>query len=223
MDLKVMEWLLTGEGGAALIGGVISIIGSLILFLSNRISSSSNKFFKRVKTVRESNEIISNLRRQNQASVERVLIVKTSNGGGVPKPTTHVYSSVLEETYDDHVKPLKPDWQNQMTDSAYDEIIMKLSGKKMVKVKTLEMENGMVKNIYLRNGSQGAINFMVRDQFPFVYVSVVIDKDADIDQVFEDPRLSDDIRIAQNKLMQLYKKGVFTNALHKLGRAISNA
>ncbi|MEO0560110.1 MAG: hypothetical protein AAF170_18230 [Bacteroidota bacterium] len=62
-------------------------------------------------------------RLQGATSADRVLILNTQNGGGIPRADGPTFSSVLYEETAPNVPPVQGDWQKEQLDSQYAHLI----------------------------------------------------------------------------------------------------
>lgn len=55
----------------------------------------------------------------HNAGADRIVLLKTTNGGGIPKPGCTLRSSVLAEVYGDDLDGISGSWQEQRVDGDY--------------------------------------------------------------------------------------------------------
>lgn len=82
---------------------------------------------------------------------DRVLFIKTSNGGDVPKMGEPLYITILDESYSDTVGPIKKDYQKFEVDSSYKRLMLELIDKKAILMSPEDMEDSVLKTIFLAN------------------------------------------------------------------------
>ena len=124
----------------------------------------------------------------------RVLILKSENGGGIPRATDHVYLSILEEVPDSNITPVKQLVQKLPSDRSYNEMIIELLQKGEVIYRVEDMPEGMLKDFYVAEGVKiSIVRPIVTLKDKFIYSSFAW-KDDDIDishiKVFINSRLS---------------------------------
>lgn len=71
---------------------------------------------------------------RGRLGAERILVVKAHNGGGPPRVTSPLKSSILYEVYDEKVAPLKPGWQDQPSDEQFVRVIKRLDETKTLRL-----------------------------------------------------------------------------------------
>jgi hypothetical protein len=84
----------------------------------------------------------------NETKVQRLIISRTHNGGGVIHPTTPLYLSAIYEDYSHPLGSLKESLQKLQLDEAFLRVILELCQKKIIRLKVADMERGVVKTIY---------------------------------------------------------------------------
>lgn len=85
-------------------------------------------------------------------NAKRGLIIKLTNGGGIPNLGTDQKIYVLYEYINrPDLEPVKPHYQGYVVDDTYKKIISKMFESDYVLSKVADMENGFLKNIYLTN------------------------------------------------------------------------
>lgn len=127
-----------------------------------------------IKALEKKNEVESVLWRIKRDLVSpRVLILKSENGGGIPKATDHVYVSILHELPDSNVKRIKPVIQRIPSDSAYNDMLLSMLKSGMVLNVTETMEEGMLKDFYIDDDITCSITapiLILPDKF--LYISI---------------------------------------------------
>lgn len=107
---------------------------------------------------------------------QRILILKSTNGGGVPKLDSPVYSTILHEVYAPEVSPIKDSWQKRPTDSFYCQLLCKVIQKKRTFICKKEIE-GELKNLYELHG-HGYSCIVALKSLPdkFLYMSFIFEE-----------------------------------------------
>lgn len=107
-----------------------------------------------------------------ETPVERFLIFKAHNGGGVIKPNTPVYSSVLYEDYTGPFKAVKNQYQRMESDEYYLRMLVEMIQKKAISLSTREMPDSSIKTIYEGEGVKYAeVYFLGNDRKNIYYCS----------------------------------------------------
>lgn len=84
----------------------------------------------------------------HETSADRVLILKASNGGSIPRLGAHIYLSALMEVSSKPIRAILNDFQNIRADSAYIDLLQTLLKDGSTILKTTEMKTGQLRNIY---------------------------------------------------------------------------
>lgn len=107
-----------------------------------------------------------------ETPVERFLILKAHNGGGVIKPNTPIYSSVLYEDYAHPFRSVKAQYQRLEADEEYLRMMVELIQKKSITLETGKIPNGLLKNIYQAEGVKySQLFFLGNDKKNIYYCS----------------------------------------------------
>ena len=127
-----------------------------------------------IRALEKKNEVESVLWRVKRELVSpRVLILKSENGGGIPKATDHAYISILHELPDSNVKRMKPIIQRIPTDSAYNDMLLTMLKNGMVINVTEHMEEGMLKDFYIEDKITCSITApIITLPDKFLYISI---------------------------------------------------
>lgn len=154
------------------------------------------KYFRQSDKIHDIlNEVIS------ETMASRILILKSHNGGGIPSPGRIIKSSCLYEVVGSGVPPVKADWQNQILDRQYLQILSRILESKQW-IKTDEMKEGMLRDVYLSSGVCcsviGRIGHSTRALY---YISLNFNKEIPEDQI---PLMRNSIRIAVAKLRAFF-------------------
>lgn len=88
----------------------------------------------------------------NQTSVERILVYKAHNGGGVIKPDTPLYSTVLYEDYEAPLPSVKDQYQKLELPENAIRLLLSTCLEKKVKVKVEQLEQGIMRDLYEGDG-----------------------------------------------------------------------
>jgi hypothetical protein len=124
----------------------IEIIGELLKFINN-IFITPRKQIKKVISIYDSMHRV-----LDETAVERFLIVKAHNSGGIIKPNTPLYISVIYEDYTHPFKSIKDDYQKLSIDEEYLRMLVSLCNQKSVKILTKDLPKSLLKSIYEGEG-----------------------------------------------------------------------
>lgn len=144
-------------------------------------------------------------RLQVKLNAQRVMILKTENGGGIPHPGKPLYTSVQYEFCRDGVEPLKEDFQRRLLDSSYVEMIGKILSMQQLTLIPAEMPEGcMLSRVYrkFRVLRADVIEIAITKHGLF-YLSCTWAQDS---VVPDDVEIAYEIGVAQNKLRELLSK-----------------
>lgn len=134
-----------------------------------------------------------------------MLILKAHNGGGIPAPDRSVYSSILYESSSAQVKNLKRNWQNQLIDKPYAELLLDIYKEDKVKLITKSFKDSILKSLYEANQVQASYVFKISTKFKrFIYLSIHFTEDYSTEDLT--PQQQDAIRIAKTELIDIFDK-----------------
>jgi len=127
----------------------------------------------------------------------RVVVLCTENGGGVPRTGKPLYSSILYEVKKNHLSPdLKTTWQKQLVDEHYVSLLLEVHTKHQAILKTEEMPEGILKDLYVSEEVEGSLVFgitVANDRF--YYLSLTYRKETELT-----PIIRNSVRVATAKL-----------------------
>ena len=109
----------------------------------------------------------------NTLQADRVMILKVTNGGGIPSAGCTLYSSVVWETFGKKLGSMRDDWNAQPLDENYISIISEIFQKGFCYLKTEEIGEGDLRDLYQAQGIKcGEMYFL--ENFPGItlYMSV---------------------------------------------------
>lgn len=75
-------------------------------------------------------------------STDRCLIIKTTNGGKLPKPGYPIYIRIEYDIHTDKVRPVKEDFDGVQMDEPYARLINKLDSEQVIEVVTGQLPEG---------------------------------------------------------------------------------
>lgn len=138
----------------------------------------------------------------NKTSASRALILYTSNGGGIPHPGGRLYSTVLYEYHDGGIVPVKNEFQGVLVDGEYVDLMVKLELDGALFRKTSDLQYGLLRSIYERDGVTAVYIFKIHATESAYYYGSISTKDplGVLDLAT--------IELAANKLRVLFKKNI---------------
>lgn len=147
------------------------VSGVLKILYDNKIKKADTfpNLFRAIETIY--NELDVGVRHTTCA---RVLLLKTENGGGVPKIGSHIYSSVVFERTRDDITPTKKQWQRQEVDSVYvkNMVGMLVSENNYVDVPVEDWVGSVVYDVYKSSGIMGSRLYEIaRTKKTYYYLS----------------------------------------------------
>lgn len=140
---------------ALITGGVFTAIIKGIFDLVKSRSAKKNAFHNTINDLNFIYEELDALK--SKASCDRVLVLSTKNGGGIPVPGASLYASILFETYDKSLASVKRSWQNRLIDESYVRILLRLEEEDIVTLDTKTMDDGLLKDIYTTSGVKKSV------------------------------------------------------------------
>lgn len=116
---------------------------------------------------------------RHKISATRVVIVKTSNGGGLPSGKTPLFSSALYEVTSDEAAPIKLFWQQLPVDEPYIRTLRQLMDQGSVRVDAAGLEGGTLAEIYATaKVTRVEKHLLFNDALGVYYLSLQWDQDA---------------------------------------------
>lgn len=100
------------------IGGLVGIIALLREFLKRRASQKQDIGYANIDKVYT---VLTKL--LTESGCNRVLIIKSENGGGIPAPGSVIKNSILFEVCDSKVRQLREEWQHVHIDQGYSSLL----------------------------------------------------------------------------------------------------
>lgn len=130
----------------------------------------SDEFGKAIESISEAYELMNTILVESGAS--RVALLKTTNGGGIPRIGCTIYSSIVHEVFTGATSD-KYKWENQKVDKAYIDLISKVINNDSVEIDYSSMEQSLLKEVYRVSGVQKSIIFSVAQRpTEFLYLSI---------------------------------------------------
>lgn len=180
------------------------LVGSgLLAFLSKFILSylKTRRIKKVTNSILDVGHIYDILQEaRSQLGCVRILILKTENGGGIPKVNSPIYATVLHEVYDAKIEPIKESWQRRLVDSFYCKILCQLLNEEKVEIEEKNLE-GILKPIYSSYGHKLSQKYYIKVfEDMFIFCSFIFDRD---EITVNDQRIIND---TIHKLKQVYDR-----------------
>ena len=195
----LLDSLLTGGVGVALIG----LLGNIIIWylnsnkLSNKKPITSNNF----GGISEFQETIDRV--LSDTGIQRILMMKTENGGGKPRLGTHLYASVLYEGYKYPLNTVKNDYQRILVDDIYVKMLSDIGPSTSNKLLVTRMKDGILKKIYQRESIvYSEVHYIGETEDAFFYISFGT---TDEDDKFDEPNDRVEIEIAVSKIRRIFE------------------
>lgn len=195
----LLDSLLTGGVGVALIG----LLGNIILWYLN-----SNKRQKTTQTISSDFINVSEFQESidrvlSDTGVQRILLMKTEDGGGKPRLGTHLYASVLYEGYKHPLNSVKNDYQRLLVDDIYVKMLSDIGPSTSNKLLVSRMKDGILKKIYQRETIvYSEVHYIGETDDAFFYISFAT---TDNDDRFDEPNDRVEIEIAVSKIRVIFE------------------
>ena len=137
-----------------------------------------------------------------ETGIDRGLILRTSNGGGIPTFKTPIYFSITHEVHSEKVKGIKGKYQSIQADRDYVALIIKLMEDKVVDLEIDKMPDSLLKNAYEAEGIKFArIIYLSEDDKGVYYMSL-----SSLNAIIENPSEKVTYLLAVSRLIQLFNK-----------------
>lgn len=142
--------------------------GTEVMKFINRLTLRPSKEIRKVINIYDTmHKVI------EETDVQRIVICRVHNGGGVIQPTTPLYISALYEDYTAPFKTVKDNYQKLLLDEDFIRVLHDLCTQKVVKIYTDDLKDGTLqKRVYVGEGVQYAEkHFLGQDRRNLYYVS----------------------------------------------------
>lgn len=120
-------------------GGLVAFIALIREWVKRRASLKQDVGYASINKVYI---LIQNL--LSESGANRVVIIKSENGGGIPGPGSVLKNSVLFEVCDSIVSPLRDQWQQVRIDQKYSTILTNVNTEGYSDIQISEMDNNSV-------------------------------------------------------------------------------
>jgi hypothetical protein len=137
-----------------------------------------------------------------ELGADRVVLLRSHNGGGKPQLGHPLFSSVEYEAWTRDLHPIRRAWNKQRVDEVYIKMLKKLDGNGCINIYLDSMENGMLKQLYFVNHVLASKVFKIHEtENDYYYLSVNFNKTTDIDNAI----MNEKCRIYVNELINLFQ------------------
>lgn len=137
-----------------------------------------------------------------ESAVNRAVILKLENGGGIPKLGSTLYSSVVFESCKLPLTTIKEHWQKQRIDEAYVRMMVKLNKAGELEILADDLEDGILKTLYQAAGIKKARIYKIAEkENRYIYASLNYSNLHD-----DSANALDIIRFSINELRRLFEK-----------------
>lgn len=142
MSQEILILLLSGGG---VVVALISILPKLVeLYYKYRKKTFKDELIKVAKLFDIMKQLI-----EQSSNIDRILILKTTNGGGRPKLGNKIYATALYQEVREPLKITKESYQKLLVDSHYVKMLAKSEASHGVRLLVRDMPyDSLLKNIY---------------------------------------------------------------------------
>ena len=135
-----------------------------------------------------------------ESKAHRVILLKTTNGGGKPRLTGKLYSSIMYEAFESPLRSIKDKWEKQELDQAYMMMLFEMNKTGVLEVRTSEMQDGILKTLYTKDKIIKSLIYRIHErETEYIYLSVNFTEEEK-----EIPAISDVFRVGIMKLENLF-------------------
>jgi hypothetical protein len=199
MDL--LNSILTGGIGVAIFG----LFGQVLIWYLNNKNSLTVKNIE-IKSIDVENlpTVQSIINRViDETSIQRVLIMKTENGGGKPRLGAHLYTSIMYDAFKSPLYGTKNDYQRMLVDDIYVKMLSDIGPTTYNNLSVGKMKDGLLKRVYLRDGIKySEVYYVTETDDAFVYVTF---SSTDENEKFDNPNDRVEIDIAVSKIRNIFE------------------
>lgn len=147
---------------------MIDLITELLKFFNNLFNRPSKQINKVVRIYDSLHRLI------EETKIQRILIIKAHNGGGLIKPDNSLYISVLYEDYTHPLDTIRNDYQKIEVDEEYVRMLRDLSFKKYLRININGLKSGMLKDAYQKDDIRHAeAHFLGQDRRNVYFCTLV--------------------------------------------------
>lgn len=175
--------------------------------------SESTNFVEALVNIGAVHDVLDNLRANVNA--DRCVVLFAHDSGSIPTTTSPLFSSVLYDSRSNNAKGELADWQTQLLDKVYVDMLIDLYSKNHIVVITEDMKEGILKDTYQSIGiTHAEIHKIYVTESKFIYLSVTWSDEDDRPPVFQ---YNDYSRKALGKLQRLIKKQIAQGIIPETG------
>lgn len=120
-------------------GGAVALLGFLRFLIRRRDRNDAESAAHMVADIYRSLTAIVATTKANRA-----LVLRTSNGGGIPRVGSPLYSTAIYEVFNDATEPVSGAWEKQYLDRGYVSLVSDLLREGRVRVMTKELPPGSI-------------------------------------------------------------------------------
>ena len=187
------------SGLSVLLGGGLTLAGNKLKEFAKRRKKPApvEAIINAADVISEMNELA------NVVHADSVLLLFTSNGGGIPTASAMQYVTILYEVIRSRsLEPIRNDWQRIPLDNGYTNMLKKLISEGQYDTLTSDMDPGMFKDLYESEGIvQTHIVPIVTTERRFFYLSIRWTSERDV----SDAVLNTNVKGTKYKLQNLLK------------------
>lgn len=156
-------------------------ITEVFRFLNNRFASPKRQISKVVNIYDAIHRVL------EETNVERFLIFKAHNGGGVISPNGDLFISTLYEGYKEPFTSVKSKYQKLPVDIVYAKMLLEIIRTKKVDYNVEDIPEGILKDIYLKEGvKKSLLYFLGQDRKNVYFCSCASSQDIIYDEIAVD-------------------------------------
>lgn len=169
----------------------ISFFTEILRFLNKIFPTTPRKQIQKVVNIYDWMHYV-----LNNTKVQRFVIKKAHNGGGLIHPTTPLYITAIYEDYSHPLKPVKDDYQRLQIDEEYIRMILDLCRNKVVRLKTKDIKSSVLKTLEEGQGVKFVeFRYLYQDRHSIYFCSLVT---AEEGESFDTPLQQSSIALAIN-------------------------
>ena len=191
-----------------IITGILTFLGGsgfvkLIDFFKNRTNKKHlEKLTTNLQDLSKIYRIIEKI--LDQSSANRVLVLKASNGGGTPKPGSDMFIKLLYAATVKEDLSIYDKYSSIKVDREFVDMLIDIQKNGQITKKTEEMQNSLLKRIYLSEGIKYTeIYFLTNNQHELYFCTISSIKDG---EDFSDPIKKIAIELGINDLRKIFIK-----------------
>lgn len=186
-------------------GGIIGIlIGAWALYtkVAEHVRRRREHSFSQVlPKIHQVYTILNSIKREVRA--HRVMILASENGGGLPRIGCQLYTSVIYETFDAPLRPLRNKWQRQRLDEQYIKLLSDIVTNGESTFIADMAQGGILKDLHeAQNIAASRYYKLIERDKEVLYMSCAFLEDNEYDT----PRARETLRAGIAELRQLFER-----------------